>query len=66
MTTEHMEFYTQSLVLAEAEIKEKRVAKALKDVVGLAFENHRKRIWEHFGFKVVKNGDDLELIKDKK
>ena len=59
MTTEHMEFYTQSLVLAEAEIKEKRVAKALKDVVGLAFENHRKRIWEHFGFKVVKNGDGL-------
>ena len=25
----------------------------------MAFEKHRKRIWEHFGFKVVKEGDGL-------
>ena len=42
--------------MADAEIKrEKGTGKALKDIIGKAFETHRKRVWEHFGFTVTKD-----------
>lgn len=49
----HIEFYLNSLIVAESNII--RGNKALKDVVGIEFEQHRKRIWEYFGFVVKKN-----------
>jgi hypothetical protein len=53
---EHINYYKQSLQDADNEIKtEKEKGKALKDIVGKAYENHRKRVWEHFGFDVSKN-----------
>ena len=50
------EFYRQSLVETEKRIEEadKEGKKALKDIIGEEFENHRKRIWEYFGFQVTK------------
>ena len=52
-----MEFYKRSLNMADREIERRVIEeeKALKDVVGAAFENHRKRIWEYFGFTVTKD-----------
>lgn len=48
-------FYKQSLQYIEVEIKEQHESgKASKDVVGKAWENHRKRVWENFGFTVSK------------
>lgn len=56
---EDIEFYKESLREADREVKrEHELGKALKDIVGGAFENHRKRIWEHFGFKVSKEKYD--------
>ena len=53
---EHINYYKQSLQDADNEIKtEKEKGKALKDIVGKAYENHRKRVWEHFGFDVSKD-----------
>lgn len=49
-------FYKESLIKAEVEIRDQHQrGKALKDVVGLSFENHRKRIWNYFGFDVSKD-----------
>lgn len=51
-----MEYYKQSLAMADRAICEKKLTgKALKDIVGKEYENHRKRIWEHFGFSVTKD-----------
>jgi len=51
-----IEFYRQSLLVADNEIQtEKEKGKALKDIVGKAFETHRKRLWEYFGFTVSKD-----------
>ena len=51
----HVDFYKYSLSETDYEIEEgEKSGKALKDRVGLAFENHRRRIWEHFGFEVRK------------
>lgn len=52
-TDTHVLYYKNSLLEAEKDIKESK--KALKDTVGLAFENHRKRIWTYFGFSVTKS-----------
>ena len=53
---EHINYYKQSLQDADNEIKtEKEKGKALKDIVGKAYENHRKRVWEHLGFDVSKD-----------
>lgn len=53
---EHIYFYKQSLIEADDEIKnEKETSKALKDIIGLAYEKHRKRVWNYFGFEVVKD-----------
>lgn len=58
-TTEDMEYYKTSLANADIEIKtEKEKGKALKDIVGKAYENHRKRVWEYFGFQVTKDKYD--------
>lgn len=48
----NIEFYLNSLIVAENNIIIGN--KALKDVVGKEFEEHRKRIWEYFGFTVKK------------
>lgn len=54
-----MEYYKTSLANADNEIKtEKEKGKALKDIVGKAYENHRKRVWEYFGFQVTKDKYD--------
>tara|TARA_B100000795_G_scaffold171652_1_gene129411 strand:+ start:1002 stop:1571 length:570 start_codon:yes stop_codon:yes gene_type:complete len=47
-------YYKKSLLLACNNITEKKKKKALKDVIGKEFEEHRKRIWEYFGFSVSK------------
>lgn len=55
-TQEQIDFYKTSLHEADNEIKiEKEHGKALKDIVGKAYETHRKRIWEYHGFKVSKD-----------
>ena len=52
---EHIDFYKNSLIKTDENIKnEKETGKALKDIVGKEYEEHRKRIWEYFGFKVSK------------
>lgn len=52
----HLEFYKQSLrELEEEVIIQKRSGKAKKDIMGCAFESHRKRIWEYHGFTVKSN-----------
>ena len=52
----HFQFYIKSIREAENEIKTvSKTGKALKDIIGTAWENHRKRIWEHFGFTVSKD-----------
>ena len=48
------QYYKASLAKACYEINEKKKTKALKDVIGKEFEEHRKRLWEHFGFTVSK------------
>lgn len=51
-----IQFYKESLRLAEIRIEtENKTGKALKDAIGGAFEEHRERIWNHFGFKVSKD-----------
>lgn len=50
-----VEKYRSSLQKACDRINQKKADKALKDVVGNEFEQHRKRIWKMFGFKVDKN-----------
>jgi hypothetical protein len=54
--SKHIHFYKQSLNLADKEVRVRveTHGTALKDVVGAAFENHRKRIWEYFGCTVSK------------
>tara|TARA_B100001029_G_C14934843_1_gene379795 strand:+ start:208 stop:816 length:609 start_codon:yes stop_codon:yes gene_type:complete len=52
---EELKFYKDSLYQAEIDIKEiTSSGTALKDTIGAAFEAHRKRIWEYFGFTVTK------------
>ena len=54
-TQDNLEFYKESLCKAENDIKSQhKTGKALKDVIGTAFELHRKRLWEHFGCRVSK------------
>ena len=54
-TLDNVQFYKESLRKSENEIKSQhQTGKALKDVVGTAYELHRKRLWEHFGFVVSK------------
>ena len=55
-THNDFQFYKDSLRKAENDIRiDHETEKALKDIVGNAFEMHRKRIWEHFGFDIVKD-----------
>lgn len=51
----NFDFYKNSLKLADDEVKTHAPFKALKDIVGAAYENHRKRVWEYFGFEVSKD-----------
>ena len=58
-------FYKQSLQEADSEIRTQyETGKALKDIIGLAFESHRKRIWEYFGFDVSKDRHDAMFDVD--
>lgn len=51
--TREVIFYIHSLRLACDEIKEQKKHKSLKDVIGIAYEHHRQRLWEFFGFQLV-------------
>ena len=52
---QEIKFYLDSLIEAENDIKDITLGGiALKDAVGAAFEAHRKRVWEYFGFTVTK------------
>ena len=59
-----IEFYKQSLKMADNEVKTLAQNKALKDSVGAAYESHRKRVWEHFGFEVSKDRHDAAFRVD--
>jgi len=60
-----IQFYKESLRLAETEIETThRTGKALKDIIGFAFERHRERIWKYFGFKVSKEKTDASFHID--
>lgn len=60
-----IQFYKESLRKAENEIKsEHDTGKALKDIIGLAYEKHRQRIWEYFGFKVSREKYDAKFDVD--
>ena len=56
-TQEQIDYYKISLREADNEIRieKERGQKALKDIIGKTFENHRKRVWEYFGFTVSKD-----------
>lgn len=57
--TNDIQFYKESLRLAETEIEKRhKTGKALKDIIGLAYERHRERIWKYFGFEVSKEKND--------
>lgn len=56
---QEVSFYTNSIRLACDEINEKKQHKALKDVVGKAYENHRIRLWNFFGCKTSKKSHKL-------
>lgn len=65
-----LNFYMNSLKEADREVNSRKIA--LKDRIGKAYENHRKRIWEYYGFSVDKktNGAtfnvDWSIYKDGK
>ena len=55
-THANVQFYKESLRKAENDIMcQHKKGKALKDVVGKAYEQHRKRVWEYFEFDVSKD-----------
>ena len=56
-TNNDLLFYKESLIQAEHELKfiHESTGKALKDIVGKVFEDHRERVWRHFGFDVSKD-----------
>lgn len=60
---EYIKFYIDSLKLAGQTINTRKDGKALKDVIGKEYEEHRKRIFEHFGFTVDKdkNGASFDV-----
>lgn len=65
MLNEDTRIYKESLKKAEDEIRSQHeTGKALKDVVGKAFENHRMRVWNHFGFNVSKEKHDAMFDVD--
>lgn len=61
---EEVRFYKNSLSLAESEVEERKKTKTLKDVVGSAFENHRKRVWNFFGCTVSKDKGESAFTID--
>ena len=64
-TRDNLQFYKESLRKTENYIKSQHeTGKALKDVVGSAFELHRKRLWEHFGFVVSKDKHEAQFDVD--
>lgn len=64
MSSVSVEFYKQSLKNAGETINQKKQTKALKDVIGYSYEQHRKRIWEHLGFTVDKNNNGAAFDVD--
>lgn len=61
----NIHFYKESLRKAENETKHQvETGKALKDIVGVAYENHRKRIWNYFEFDVSKDKHDAMFHVD--
>jgi len=58
-------FYRQSLNIAEKNINSNLNKKSLKDLIGYEFEQHRKRIWEFFGFTLDKNKKQIKICNFK-
>ena len=60
---EDIQFVIDSLKQAGLYINSHKVNTSLKDVVGQAYELHRKRVYEHFGFTVdkEKNGASFDV-----
>ena len=56
MTKKDNKYYVQSLEACFQEIMpiHKKTGKALNDIVGKSYEDHRKRLYHHFGFSVNK------------
>ena len=59
----NVQFYKDSLIKAGHNINENKKYKALKDVIGKEYEEHRKRVWEHLGYRVdkKKNGAAFDV-----
>ena len=59
-SSEHVLFVKESLRTTENEINQRirdEPSAARKDIVGRAYENHRKRVWSHFGFEYLNNAE---------
>lgn len=57
-------FYKKSLKTAGDKINKLKINKALKDVVGKEYEEHRKNIYEKLEFKVNKNKNNASWNPD--
>jgi len=60
---EKVQFYKKSLKQTGENINKNKQTKALKDVVGNQYEEHRKRVWENLGYRVdkKKNGAAFDV-----
>lgn len=62
---DHLQFYKDSLHQADTEIESEHIkGKALKDIIGKAYEMHRKRVFNYFGFDVSKDKCDAMFDVD--
>ncbi len=57
-------YYLESLRIANDNINKRKRDISLKDVVGFEFEQHRKRLYEYFGYTVDKKKNYAEFNVD--
>ena len=57
-------YYLESLRIANDNINKRKRDISLKDVVGLEFEQHRKRLYEYFGYTVDKKKNYAQFNVD--
>jgi len=57
-------YYLESLRIANDNINKRKQEISLKDVVGFEFEQHRKRLYEYFGYIVDKKKNYAEFNVD--
>jgi hypothetical protein len=60
----YLNFYRNSLKSAGEKINELKRTKALKDVIGKEYEQHRKRLWEFMGYTVDKKRNNAAFDVD--